>query len=122
MLAAETERLAQPLREARHGLAALYREALISLTQQWMLHVFVESAEQRSVGRMSLLAGQYVIVSQGGLTPLELMRGLVLSVLLFTAFCSTESPARSETFRLQPGHPAMHCGGSSTPKATKRRT
>jgi hypothetical protein len=85
-----------------YSLAALYLDALISLARQWMLNLFVESAEQRSVGRISLLAGHYVMVPQGELTLLELMRGLVLSVLLFTAFWSTESPVRSETFRCNP--------------------
>src|SRR5258708_14477161 len=70
---------------ASNGFEALCLDGLLSLGRQWAVCAFPGAAEQEHITRQSLLAGQYVTVSQGCLTMFDLARASVLSVMLFLA-------------------------------------
>ena len=81
---------------ASNGFAALCLDGLLSLGRQWAVCAFPGAAEPGPITRQSLLAGQYVMVSQGCLTMFDLARASVLSVILFlaTGFAATTPNSR----------------------------
>jgi imidazolonepropionase-like amidohydrolase len=81
--------------------SALYWDALLSLGRQWINFVS-EVSKSSARGNISLIGGQYVAVSYGGLTPFDLMKGAMLSFTLFLAVASAESPAFDTTIHLHP--------------------
>ena len=84
---------------------------LLSLGRQWAVCVFPGAAEQGPITQ-SLLAGQYVMVSQGCLTLFDLARASVLSVMLFLAmgFAAT-TPNSRVAISLQAVHASQQHGG-----------
>lgn len=94
-----------------HGFATLCLDALLSLGRQWAECVFLGAAEHGPITRQSLLAGQYVKVSQGCLTLFDLARASVLSGLLFLAigFAATTPNSRT-TISLQAVHASQRGG------------
>ena len=80
--------------------SAPHWDALVSLGRQW-LHRFAETSEVETRAA-SLFGGQYVALTYGGLTPFDVMRGVVLSFALFGAFGYAESPSYDTTIHLQP--------------------
>jgi hypothetical protein len=81
--------------------SALYWDALLSLGRQWINFVS-EVSKSSARGNISLIGGQYVAVSYGGLTPFDLMKGAMLSFTLFLAVACAESPAFDTTIHLHP--------------------
>jgi uncharacterized protein (TIGR03435 family) len=69
-----------------YGLGRLWRDVLCSLARQWSARILLGAPESISEARPSLLAGDYVMIRDKALTPLELGRGLAGSVSLL-ALC-----------------------------------
>ncbi len=70
---------------AETGFAYLCLDALLSLGRQWAVSTSSGAAVQKPMARPSLLSGQYVMVSQGGLRLLDLLRASALSVAFYLA-------------------------------------
>ena len=77
--------------QGSHGVVALYWDALLSLVRQWTARGWLGQVEGGVTSRPSLLNGQYVMICQDEMTPLEFVRGMVLSVTFLTqcAFAET---------------------------------
>jgi imidazolonepropionase-like amidohydrolase len=67
-------------------------DLLQSLIRQWTSVISAELWPEPTVARPALLAGQYALGFQEPLTPVELLRGFALSVLLFSAFWTIQDP------------------------------
>lgn len=89
-----------------HGFASLFRDALLSWMRQWVALAFPQEIEMCASPGASLLAGQYVIVRAGGLTLVDFVRGLALSVMLFSAMGIVTTPANGAIIHLKPCHQA----------------
>jgi hypothetical protein len=91
-------------------LAALYWDGIISFARQWTVRAFSEAIERRARRHPSLLAGQYVMVSSGGLTLFDLVRGMTLSVMLFSAvgFAVTNDAGYRRAVERRARHGSMH--------------
>jgi hypothetical protein len=98
-----------------HGFAALLRDALLSLVRQWVALAFPGEVEICASPGGALLAGQYVMIQAGGLSPLEFLRGLTLSVMLFSAMGIVTTPANGAIIHLKLNHKAV--SGKTLPHA-----
>ena len=74
-----------------HGLMTLYWDAVVSLARQWVTNGFSVQAERGTLPKPSLLTGQYVMICQDEMTPMEFVRGLMLSVTFLTLCAFAES-------------------------------
>ena len=91
-----------------HGLMTLYWDAVASLARQWMTGGSAQ-VERGGIQRPSLLNGQYVMICQDEMTPLELVRGLILSVTFLTLCAFAEAHVTTGGILL----PVNHMGHSS---------
>src|SRR5258708_3108044 len=69
-----------------YGLGRLFLDATVSLARQWSARILSGAPNPISAPRPSLLAGNYVMVPDKSLTPLELGLGLIASATLL-ALC-----------------------------------
>jgi uncharacterized protein (TIGR03435 family) len=78
------EEMAFDFEDASHtyGSARLWLDVLHSLTRQWTARILYPTPDPISAPNPSLLAGDYVMIRDKAFTPLELARGLALSVTL----------------------------------------
>jgi hypothetical protein len=93
-----------------HGFAALCFDALLSLGRHWAMYAFPGTVEQGPIARQSLLAGQYVMVSQGCLTLFDFARASVLCVMLFIVIGFAATPNGRIMASLQSGNASQHGG------------
>jgi hypothetical protein len=89
---------------ASNGFVALYFDALLSLGRQWVACVFPEATPQNSIAGQSLLTGQYVMISQGCLTFVDLARASLLSFMLFLLIGFAMTTSNSRIAGIQAGH------------------
>jgi uncharacterized protein (TIGR03435 family) len=79
-----------------YGFGRLFLDATSSLARQWSAHIFSDAPNSISAHGRSLLAGDYVIVGDRAITPLELGRGVLASTAMF-ALCTL-------ALSVSPGH------------------
>jgi uncharacterized protein (TIGR03435 family) len=65
------------------GFTSVLGDACLSLARQWGLQLLHEPEVEQAASRHPLLAGQYVMISQGHLTAFDFARASVLAALLF---------------------------------------
>jgi uncharacterized protein (TIGR03435 family) len=65
------------------GFTSVLCDAFLSLARQWGVQLLREPEVEQAASRHPLLAGQYVMISQGHLTTFDFARASVLAVLLF---------------------------------------
>lgn len=70
-----------------YGFGRLFLDVISSLARQWSAHILSDAPDPVSARRPSLLAGDYVIVHDTAITPLELGRGMLASTAMF-ALCT----------------------------------
>lgn len=79
-----------------YGFGRLLLDATSSLARQWSAHILSDAPDPVSARRPSLLAGDYIIVHDRAITPLELGRGMLASTAMF-ALCTV-------ALTVSPGH------------------
>ena len=82
---------------ASSGFASLCLDALLSLGRQWTAHLLPCPTEQLPARRLSLLAGDYVMLSPGGPPPFAIARASILATLLLFGICFMLSASSRRT-------------------------
>ena len=101
-----------------YGAARLWMDVLRSLVRQWasrLVSVGCEPAAATSTP--SLLAGQYVMIGEEALTPLELARGFFASVAILSLWAFAQQFGPSHV----PGLLAVYASSGASPSAPETR-
>ncbi len=88
---------------ATSAFAPLCLDALLSLGRQWTASALHDTAEQVQTRKLSLLAGDYVMISPGGPSPFNIARASVLASLLLFVISSALSTASRHIIDLPVG-------------------
>ena len=85
------------------GFTSVICDAFLSLARQWGIQLLHEPEGEQPSSRHPLLAGQYVMISQGHLTAFDFARASLIAVLLFGSLGSAGMAGRRGSLAFVPG-------------------